>query len=75
MDWSQVLAIIGANIGIFFWLRTESSSDRRQMQQESASDRRDILQLIRNMEQENKDFHARMAVLEERYLQILTQKS
>jgi len=66
MDWAQVLAIIVANLGIFLWLRTESSADRRQMQQESAADRRDLLQLIREIKDELKDFHGRMCSIEER---------
>jgi len=64
MDWTQVLTIVGANIGIFLWLRSESSADRRQMQQESAADRRDILRLIREIKEEMKDFHARLCVIE-----------
>ena len=66
MDWTQVLTIVGANIGIFLWLRSESSADRRQMQQESAADRRDILQLIREIKEEMKDFHGRLCAIEER---------
>jgi predicted aminopeptidase len=73
MDWTQVLAIIlgnfamlGANLGIFFWLRAEANADRRQIQQESAADRRDFLSLIREIKDELKDFHARLCVIEEK---------
>ena len=66
MDWSQVFTIIGANVALFFWLRTESSADRRQMQQEAAADRRDLLSLIREIKDEMKDFHGRMCAIEER---------
>ena len=66
MDWTQVLTIIGANIGVFLWLRSESSSDRRQMQQEAANDRRDILSLIREIKDELKEFHGRLCSIEER---------
>ena len=66
MDWTQVLTIVGANIGIFLWLRSESSSDRRQMQAEAAADRRDILSLIREIKEEMKDFHGRLCAIEER---------
>lgn len=66
MDWTQVLVIIGANLGVmmpmFFWLRSESNADRR----EHAADRRDILQMIREMKEEMKDFHGRMCAIEER---------
>jgi galactokinase/mevalonate kinase-like predicted kinase len=60
MDWTQVFTIIGANVVLFFWLRTESSADRRQMQQEAAADRRDLLQIIREIKEEAKDFHGRL---------------
>jgi hypothetical protein len=51
MDWTQVLTIVGANIGIFLWLRSESAADRR-----------DILQIIREIKDEMKDFHERLAL-------------
>jgi hypothetical protein len=66
MDWSQVFTIIGANIALFFWLRTEANADRRQMQSEVSADRRDLLQLIREIKDELKDFHGRMCSIEER---------
>jgi len=65
MDWSQVLTIIGANLAIFFWLRTESNSDRRQMQQEASADRRDLLSLIREIKDELREFHGRLCTIEE----------
>lgn len=60
MDWTQVFTIIGGNMVLFFWLRTESSADRRQMQQEASADRRDLLQIAREMKDEMKDFHGRL---------------
>jgi hypothetical protein len=68
MDWLQVLTIVGANIGIFLWLRTEASADRRQMQSEAAADRRDILQIIREIQEESKEFHCAMKDLNCRIL-------
>lgn len=66
MDWTQVLAICGANIAtiipMFLWLRSEGNSDRR----EHAADRRDILSMIREMKDEMKDFHGRLCAIEER---------
>ncbi len=66
MDWTQVLAVMGANIGVmlpmFFWLRSEANADRR----EAANDRRDVLQLIRNGQDEMRDFHGRLCAIEER---------
>jgi len=66
MDWTQVIVIISANIGVmlpmFFWLRSEGNADRR----EHAADRRDILNLIREIQEESKDFHGRLCAIEER---------
>ena len=53
MDWTQVLTIVGANIGIFLWLRSEASADRRE-----------IMQVIREMQNEMKDFHERLLKIE-----------
>lgn len=66
MDWMQVLTVIGANLVLFFWLRTEANADRRQIQQDASADRKDILQLIRSIQDEIKDFHGRLCAIEER---------
>jgi hypothetical protein len=66
MDWTQVLAIVGANfalllgfmgtvIGMFLWGRTEAREDRKNTEA--------ILQSIQN---EMKDFHGRMCAIEEK---------
>ncbi len=65
MDWTQVLTIMAANLGIFFWLRSESNADRRQMQQEASADRRDLLSLIREIKDELREFHGRLCTIEE----------
>lgn len=74
MEWKEVIALMGAvfiaNMGViiplFLWTRSESNADRR----EYANERRDILQIIRNlqieMKDEMKDFHGRMCAIEER---------
>jgi hypothetical protein len=71
MNYSEVLTIVGAifvaNMGIilpmFLWIRSEANSDRK----ESAADRRDILQLIRKIQEEMTDFHGRLSTIEERH--------
>lgn len=55
MDWTQVFTIVGANIGIFLWLRSESSADRRE-----------IHSILRELKDELKDFHGRLCAIEER---------
>lgn len=66
MDWIQVLTIIGVNLGIFMWLRTEGNADRRHLQTELAADRREMLQIIRNIQDEMKDFHTKMCIFNEK---------
>lgn len=53
MDWTQVLTIIAANFGMFLWLRSESNSDRRE-----------IMTLIKAIQDEMKDFHGRLCKIE-----------
>ncbi len=57
MDWSQVLAIILGNAGvfmpIFFWLRSEANADRR-----------DIMNILREIQAEMKEFHGRLCKIE-----------
>lgn len=57
-SWLQVITILFGNAAIFipmfFWLRTEANADRR-----------DILNIIRMMQDENKDFHGRLCSIEE----------
>jgi hypothetical protein len=56
MEWYQFILFIITMGSILFWQK----SDLKQMKVEAASDRRDILQLIRSIEQEMKDFHGRL---------------
>lgn len=73
MEWTQVWTIVGANIALmvvtigttitlFLWARHEAGEDRKI----SADDRRDILNLIRSVQEEMKDFHGRLCKIEER---------
>jgi len=61
MDWVQFILFGVATLGMFFWNRTESRTDNRQLEA-----------LLREMKDEMKDFHGRMCTLEERYLQIIS---
>jgi hypothetical protein len=62
MDWIQFAIFLSAMAGMFSWLR----SDIQQQRTESACDRRDLLQLIREIKDEIKDFHGRLCAIEER---------
>lgn len=62
MDWSQVLTIIGSNIALFLWTRSESREDIRHMDAKLESTR----ELVRAIHDEVKDFHGRLCAIEER---------
>ena len=54
MDWTQVLTIVGSNLALFIWARTEARNDQQE-----------IREIIRSIQEEMKDFHARLCVIEE----------
>lgn len=73
MDWTIVLtgigtvaSVVGVNITLFSWIR----ADVKEIKAEAAADRRDILNLVRSINQEiqkeMKDFHGRLCAIEER---------
>ncbi len=73
MDWMQ-FAIFLLTIGAIYW---STRSDLNALRAEASADRRDILQLVRSIEQEcrsfqaamvqeSKDFHGRLCAIEER---------
>lgn len=75
MDWNQVLTIVvtnialilaslGTTITLFLWARSEASQDRLQWHDEASQDRRDMLTLMRGIQDEIKDFHCRLLEME-----------
>ena len=62
MDWVQFGLLIAAMGGMFQWLRTDITTNRVEL----SADRRDLLQILREMKEENKNFHGRLCALEER---------
>ena len=66
MDWTQFALFILSMGGMFLWQRTETRNDLRELRTEAAADRRDILQLIRGIQEEIKDFHGKLCAIEER---------
>lgn len=55
MEWIQLLTIIGSNIALFMWARSEARQDQQEI--------RDI---IRAIQEEMKEFHGRLCAIEER---------
>ena len=62
MDWIQFSIFIISMLGMFGWLRADIAINRT----EAAADRRDLLTLIKSIQEEIKDFHGRLCAIEER---------
>ena len=60
MDWVQFILFMVAMLGVFWTMK----SDIQQNRSESAADRRDMLQLMRGIQDEMKDFHGRLERLD-----------
>lgn len=74
IDLGLIIAIVGTGIGIiavtitlFLWIRSEGNADRRNFQEIQREDRKELLQISRNMENaiygiqtEMKDFHRQL---------------
>lgn len=56
----STVAIVGVVISMMFWVRGEANSLRA----EAKEDRKDFLQISRNIEMEMKDFHYRLLEIE-----------
>lgn len=59
MDWMQLFTIVGSNLALFIWARTEASQDRREMNSRLES-------ALKAIADEMKDFHGRLCAIEER---------
>ena len=55
MEWAQLLTIIGTNLAMFLWARSEARHDQEEL--------RKLCSLIQD---EIKDFHGRLCAIEER---------
>lgn len=60
MDWIQVLTILGGNLAIFLWVRTEANADRREIHAAQRQDRQELLEIIRAIKDDMKDFHGKL---------------
>lgn len=77
---TAVLGILGMMLGnaafiipMFLWVRSEANSDRRETRAIQAEDRKELISLVRTIQEdvraiqdEIKDFHGRLCAIEER---------
>lgn len=69
----STFTILAVMISLFLWLRSEANNDRRDTHNIQREDRKDLLQISRNLEttmmaiqSEIKDFHNRLCIIEEK---------
>jgi len=58
------ITFVAAMIAMFIWIRSEANADRRHFTDVQSQDRKDLLQISRNIEMEIKDFHYRLIEIE-----------
>lgn len=70
-DLGIIIAIVGtgitfiaAMIAMFIWLRSEANADRRHFMDIQSEDRKELLQISRDMQFEMKDFHYKLLEIE-----------
>jgi hypothetical protein len=59
MEWIQFGLMLVTLAGLFLWNRSEANSDRR-----------DMVNVLKGIQDEMKDFHGRLCTLEEKYQQL-----
>lgn len=62
----SAVAIVGVMLTLFLWNRGESNTDRRHFATEVKELRRELIDVMRGISDEMKDFHGRLCAIEER---------
>lgn len=64
MSWIQILVIAFGNVAwmlpVFFWVRSESRADARHFENETKELRRELIDVMRSIDAEMRDFHGRL---------------
>lgn len=70
MDWTQFSTFMIANmvftLTLWLWSRSESRADIKEVRAVQAEDRKELLTILREIKEEQKDFHGRLCSIEER---------
>lgn len=65
----SAIAIVGSMIAMMLWVRSEANSDRRHFDSENKQLRRDLVDVMRSIDAEFRDFHARLCEIQARKAQ------
>lgn len=66
MEWTQFILFAISVFGLFIWNRTESRNDNRHLQDMISDHDKFYRDILKEIKEENKDFHGRLCELEER---------
>ncbi len=66
MEWTQFIIFFLGVFGLFIWNRAEARTDARKADHDNKELRRDLVDVMRSIDKEMRDFHARLCVIEER---------
>ncbi len=73
MDWSQVITILGGNMALFLWATRQARTDYLHLDKKLDENRKETSQMIKEtgqivkaIQEEIKDFHNRLCIIEER---------
>jgi Flp pilus assembly protein TadB len=66
MEWTQFVILVLAMGGMFYWNRTEARADSRKADLDNKELRRELIEVMRSMDTEMRDFHGRLCAIEER---------
>lgn len=73
MDWSQVVTILGGNMALFLWATRQARTDYLHLDKKLDENRKETSQMIKEtgqivkaIQEEIKDFHNRLCIIEER---------
>jgi hypothetical protein len=73
MDWTQVITIVGSNLALFLWARTESRSDYRECRQLIDAIHKEMKEFHGRLERQDAEFKGRLALQDQEYKNHLLQ--
>lgn len=65
MDWTQVITILGGNMALFLWSTRQARTDFLHLDRKLEENRKETNQIVKAIQEEIKDFHARLCIIEE----------
>lgn len=69
-EWAQVGVVVISVVSMFLWSLSEARTDRRELRYSIDMVRENTQIQLNAIQSEIKDFHTKLYVLEERYLQL-----